>query len=1585
MSFFAHKPKPPAQTPPTKVAGIHVTESVNGKALPIVMGQRRVSQSLIWTGDFTALPHVHQTSTGGGGGKGLGGGGGSTTTNTTYTYTSATIGALCSGPVSGIVNVYDTKGRFTQTNIAENFTVPNGGGSYTVGKSALFKNDRGVGFATNYSQTVDDYGSPGSVTLSGSYQVPVVNNPATRIQSTGGTSTFKYFYDAGVSTNGVTYVISVSVYNQGTQPITINGNIASSPTIAAGTQQNISFTEVGDGVNHIQLLFTTNLASDTMDVLAVNPSISKLSDGINLIPSANLNFTGWSTFSGSSVTLTQNVPLAPGQYTTNNGVYTFHASDAGKVATINYSYNLLNINNEELVTIPGSPFQVTVQDSADFLSDSGVVFYSNNAALTKVASSPAAGQYSVSAGVYTFNTADSTKQVQISYVTNTQNQNSDAQTALNLTLFNGARGQGTWSYLSSRHPEASIGYSETAYVASSAMDLGSNGEMPNYSFEVAGPYQFGSGIVDCDPADCINALLTDSFFGIGFPSSYIGDWTAASNFWVANNFFISPVIESQTAVASVLGQIVEAGMTAAFFSEGLLKLVPYGDTSAAGNGQIFVPNTQPIVDLTDDDFIGDGIVKVTRSAWQDANNKVQVTWSNRSNNYNSEVTTEQDDAAITRYGQRTENPQSWDFITTLAAAQFAANLRVKRSVNIRAQYTFSIGSGFSYLEPMDLVTITVPELGWTKLPVRIQKIVDHPDENGLEITAEEFPWGTAQPTLYSKQTGVGFQPNAGQADPGNTTALIFEAPNRLGLQAGNILCGFVSGNSPDWGGCQPYVSYDGVTYQAFGPQITNPARLGTLTAYAPNNFVTNGDGETGTVGAQATGWTLGNGNGLLIATDQFFAGAHSLKIDNTVGADSYSYQDISVTDGHTYTLSGYLKTTAMPVADAGTGALLNVDIVSGVTAFMIKSKTGSDLTPSQPDVGIAADGAAHDWTYVQSVFTVSGTGTIRLYAQLGFNGAQSGVAWFDNIILTDDPDTGSITVQMANNNSVLASMSQSDFDSFVSICALTGQGIKYNIIPDSDGTQYTWSVNASLPFTPTGGAVAGGKWTCTGTGSASGFVFLHSQTFTVVPGQSYTLSGYIDGSHVTAGSPFWGIYDPTVTTQYIAVTQTAGTNGRVSVTFTVPGGVTSVVIIPDTNNCTVTNGTTLVFSDPQLEVGSTASVYQSSSDTVFELLAYRDATITGANTFQLAQLHRGLYSTTAATHITGETFARLDQASFEFQYDPNFYGKTIYFKFPSFNTVGGRPQTLAQAAVFSFTLLGAGAGAIDLNTGIYRPGQGQTQNISFPAFSITRNTTSLGLSWSGTLTRGTVPNANQASTTIDQKTLSGSVTVTGLTSGTNYWFYPYIDDLTGNPSVQFVTNSIVSGATGSPVTAYTSQNATAAAFQQRNDHVSLGVISTSTTSSGTSSGSSGGSPTGTCPRHDMVVLHREKGVVTVGSLEPGDWIWGKENGVDQWVLVRGTSRKMRRDWVEMSFDCDEAVVVTPNHSWPTDKGVTMSFLITPDHVFYQTEGRTFLNGWRKFRDEAGCITIELATEDHTYYIGRRVPKVLTQNAYVLPS
>lgn len=71
---------------------------------------------------------------------------------------------------------------------------------------------------------------------------------------------------------------------------------------------------------------------------------------------------------------------------------------------------------DEVHAIPSTPFQVTVTNGADFVTDYGVRNASTGAQLTKVASAPATGQYSVAAGgVYTFAAADTGISVKISY------------------------------------------------------------------------------------------------------------------------------------------------------------------------------------------------------------------------------------------------------------------------------------------------------------------------------------------------------------------------------------------------------------------------------------------------------------------------------------------------------------------------------------------------------------------------------------------------------------------------------------------------------------------------------------------------------------------------------------------------------------------------------------------------------------------------------------------------------------------------------------------------------------------------------------------------------------------------------------------------------------------------------------------------------------------------------------------------------------------------------------------------------------------------------------------------------------------
>ena len=70
----------------------------------------------------------------------------------------------------------------------------------------------------------------------------------------------------------------------------------------------------------------------------------------------------------------------------------------------------------EAGTVSATPFTVTVANSTTFDTDLGVVYGATGAPLTRVASAPAQGQYSVASGTYTFNAADTGAAVLVDYL-----------------------------------------------------------------------------------------------------------------------------------------------------------------------------------------------------------------------------------------------------------------------------------------------------------------------------------------------------------------------------------------------------------------------------------------------------------------------------------------------------------------------------------------------------------------------------------------------------------------------------------------------------------------------------------------------------------------------------------------------------------------------------------------------------------------------------------------------------------------------------------------------------------------------------------------------------------------------------------------------------------------------------------------------------------------------------------------------------------------------------------------------------------------------------------------------------------------
>lgn len=94
-----------------------------------------------------------------------------------------------------------------------------------------------------------------------------------------------------------------------------------------------------------------------------------------------------------------------------------------------------------------------------------------------------------------------------------------------------------------------------------------------------------------------------------------------------------------------------------------------------------------------------------------------------------------------------------------------------------------------------------------------------------------------------------------------------------------------------------------------------------------------------------------------------------------------------------------------------------------------------------------------------------------------------------------------------------------------------------------------------------------------------------------------------------------------------------------------------------------------------------------------ELLSYQDALLTSTSHYTLqTALYRGLYGTAPAAHLSGVPFARLDDAIFKYTLPTQYIGKTLYFKFQSYNVFGGAVQDLSTCATYTYTPAGSGYG-----------------------------------------------------------------------------------------------------------------------------------------------------------------------------------------------------------------------------------------------------------------------------------------------------
>lgn len=445
-------------------------------------------------------------------------------------------------------------------------------------------------------------------------------------------------------------------------------------------------------------------------------------------------------------------------------------------------------------------------------------------------------------------------------------------------IFPGTHGQPAWSGVSSRWPSDAFGYTNTYYLGFPDYPLDSSATIPLLNFILPGHFAATSPLYlftapdaetfffDADPALCIYDFLTNETYGAGFPYTFIDTATlntsakgfdavigdaAVSTYCQAVGLAWSVVLNNNEPAASILDRWCKNLTIAPVWTGAVLKFIPYwemfsGENPGWGAGagiakKYYRPNIAPLFDFTDSDFQqsaqGEDPVVVTRIDIADAKNVIRLDYKDRNNQFNSNVAEAKDETAVELFGPRVDRAGSADEFTHGGYANVSVGIRLQRSLAVRSSYMFKLPWQWCVLDPMDIVTITDEILGLYRFPVRIISL-EEDDKGILTVVAEEFSINSAASTVYPHQENIPPIIDTGKPAPAVNTPFIFEPTMQmLTAQSRSVMPTLSVGISggpggvfdPNWGGCNVFVSNDGVTYVDQGTFI-GPSRMGVTTA-----------------------------------------------------------------------------------------------------------------------------------------------------------------------------------------------------------------------------------------------------------------------------------------------------------------------------------------------------------------------------------------------------------------------------------------------------------------------------------------------------------------------------------------------------------------------------------------------------------------------------------------------------------------------------------------------------------------------------------------------------------------------------------
>jgi hypothetical protein len=274
----------------------------------------------------------------------------------------------------------------------------------------------------------------------------------------------------------------------------------------------------------------------------------------------------------------------------------------------------------------------------------------------------------------------------------------------------------------------------------------------------------------------------------------------------ANGISVALCQDSQRSAKDMLDELLTVGNSAPVYSGDMLKIIPYDEVSAAGNGAVYNAPTAsgPIADLTDNDFATDKDgkrlpLKFTRKRRTDCDNVVALEIIDRSIDYSHNTISECDQKSVALFGPRKggtldatdlgiNNPSGSKSLLSIHSAEVAqaiGSILAKRGAAGVNEYEFTLNAEWYFLEAMDLVTITDERLGLNQVAVRLTSVKET-SERTYECKADQFIYGLNHPDVKSTTATATGTLVSVNVDPGLVNAPIIFEPTRemLGTNLG---------------------------------------------------------------------------------------------------------------------------------------------------------------------------------------------------------------------------------------------------------------------------------------------------------------------------------------------------------------------------------------------------------------------------------------------------------------------------------------------------------------------------------------------------------------------------------------------------------------------------------------------------------------------------------------------------------------------------------------------------------------------------------------------------------------------------------